>query len=296
MSLIGLPGKSIMPLFMGFGCNIGAVMGCRVVESTRQRFKTIVLSSHVPCPGVMLTIAFMIGIFFGPAAPLIVAAAIVALLMQTVISSQLLDTTILKKAETGMIMELPPYHLPNWRTIWNYVWLHFKAFLQKAGSLILAIIVVVWALSYFPAGNMADSYLASAGQALEPVGKLMGMDWKLLTCLFVASFSKEAALIAMAVLFGLQDSGGSLTHLMMADPFPQIGNDAIGQYLGATVSRPSALAFIFAILFSVPCYATVAAIYYETKSLKWTFGSVAYYTSLSLIWGMMAYQVGKLIL
>ncbi len=292
MSRIGLPGKSIMPLFMGFGCNIGAVMGCRVVESTRQRFKTIVISSHVPCPGVMMTIAFIIGIFFGPIAPVIVAATIAALLLQTLLSSFLLDVTVLKRGKSGMIMELPPYHLPNWRTIWNYVWLHFKAFLQKAGSLILAIIVVVWALSYFPTGNMADSYLAIAGRALEPVGRLMGMDWKLLTCLFVATFSKEAALISMAVLFGLQDSGGSLTHLMMADPFPKVGSDAIGHYLATTVSKPSALAFIFAILFSVPCYATIAAIYYETKSLRWTFGSVAYYTALSLLWGIGAYQVG----
>jgi len=295
MSRIGLPGKSIMPLFMGLGCNIAAVMGCRVVETTRQRFKTIVISSHVPCPGVMLTIAFIIGVFFGPIAPLIVIAAVAALLLQTVITSKLLDHSVLKGIGDGMLMELPPYHMPNWRTIWNYVWRHLKAFLQKAGSLIMAIVVVVWALSYFPGGNMVDSYLASAVRCFEPVGMLMGMDWKLLTCLFVAFFSKEAALIAMAVLYGLQTADGSLPHMMMGQLFPQAGNAAVGRVLAESVSRPSALAFIFAILFSVPCYATVGAIYYETKSLKWTLGSVIYYTTLSLVWGIAAYQAGLLI-
>lgn len=297
MSRIGLHGKSFMPLFIGFGCNIGAVMGCRVIESTRQRFKTIIIASHVPCPGVMVTIAFMIGIFFGPIAPLIVVAVTVALLLQTYITSRLLDHTVLQGAKTGMIMELPPYHMPNWRTIWNYVWLHYKSFLQKAGSLIAVIIILVWALSYFPNGNMYDSYLASAGKALEPIGMLMGMDWKLLTCLFVAFFSKEAALVAMAVIYGIQITDGSLLGLMM-DNFsngPQVSNDELGHFLFGAISQPSALAFIFAILFSIPCFSTVGAIFYETKSLKWTIGSVVYYTSLSFIWGIIAYRIGLLL-
>lgn len=294
MSRIGLPGKSFMPLFMGFGCNIASVMGCRVIESTRQRFKTIIISSHVPCPGVMVTVAFMIGIFFGPVAPVIVVAAAVALLVQTYITSRLLDHTVLRGTETGMIMELPPYHMPNWQTIWAHVWRRFTSFVQKAGSLIAFIIAVIWALSYFPNGNMVDSYLAVVGKAFEPLGMLMGMDWKLLTCLFVAFFSKEAALIAIAVLYGIQIEEGALTGLMMDNIFPEVGNDAVGRFLAGNVSQPSALAFIFALLFSIPCYATVGAVYYETKSLKWTIGSVVYYTTLSLVWGIAAYHIGLL--
>ena len=295
MSRIGLPGKSFMPLFMGFGCNIASVMGCRVIESTRQRFKTIIISSHVPCPGVMVTIAFMIGIFFGPVAPVIVVAATVALLVQTYITSRLLDSTVLRGAETGMIMELPPYHMPNWQTIWAHVWRRFTSFVRKAGSLIAFIIAVIWALSYFPNGNMVDSYLAVVGKAFEPLGMLMGMDWRLLTCLFVAFFSKEAALIAIAVLYGIQIEEGALTGLMMDNIFPEVGNDAVGRFLAGNVSQPSALAFIFALLFSIPCYATVGAVYYETKSLKWTIGSAIYYTTLSLVWGIAAYHAGLLL-
>ncbi|MCG8342394.1 MAG: hypothetical protein MI684_06105, partial [Chlorobiales bacterium] len=249
---------------------------------------------HVPCPGVMVTVAFMIGIFFGPVAPVIGVAAAVALLVQTYITSRLLDHTVLRGAETGMIMELPPYHMPNWQTIWAHVWRRFTSFVQKAGSLIAFIIAVIWALSYFPNGNMVDSYLAVVGKAFEPLGMLMGMDWRLLTCLFIAFFSKEAALIAIAVLYGIQIEEGALTGLMMDNIFPEVGNDAVGRFLAGNVSRPSALAFIFALLFSIPCYATVGAVYYETKSLKWTAGSVVYYTALSLVWGIAAYHVGLL--
>lgn len=295
MSRIGLPGKSFLPLFMGLGCNIASVMGCRVIESRRQRFKTIIISSHVPCPGVMVTIAFMIGIFFGSLAPFIVVAAFLALLVQTYMTSKLLDHTVLRGAEAGLIMELPPYHIPNWKTIWIHVWRRFTSFVRKAGSLLAVIIAMIWALSYFPNGNMMDSYLATAGKVFEPLGMLMGMDWKLLTCLFVAFISKEAALIAIAVLFGIQTGEGALTGMMIGEGVSEADNAIIGSVLAAQVSLPAALAFIFALLFSIPCFATVGAVYYETQSLKWTIGSVFYYTTLSLAWGIAAYHVGLLL-
>jgi len=300
MCRIGLHGKSFIPLFMGFGCNIAAVMGCRVIETMRQRVKTIVIASHVPCPGAMVTIAFIITIFFGQIAPFIVAAVIAALALQVFITSKLLDYTVLQGVKTGMMMELPPYHLPNWRTIWNYVWLHFKSFFQKAGSLIATIIILVWALSYFPTGTMSDSYLAFAGKFFEPIGMLMGMDWRLLTCLFVATFSKEAALVSMAVIYGIQVSNGSLIAVTMDNMTnsitngPQIMNTELGNFLAGSISRPSALAFIFAILFSVPCFSTVGVIFSETKSLKWTCGLIVYYSSLSFLWGIIAYRTGLL--
>lgn len=296
MSRIGLHGKSFMPLFLGLGCNIGSVMGCRVIESTQQRFKTIIISSHMPCQGVMATIAFMIAVFFGPVSLLIIIAAAGALIIQVYITSLLLDYTVLKGSKTGMIMELPPYHQPNLQTIWNFVWIRFKAFFKRAGSLIACIIILVWALSYFPNGNMVDSYLASAGKFFEPMGMLMGMDWKLLTCLFVAFFSKEAALISMAVIYGIQIADGSLVGLLMNNISSgrHVGNHELSMMLVDTISQPSALAFIFAILFSIPCFSTIGVIFSETKSLKWTVGSTAYYTLLSFLWGVAAYHTGLL--
>ena len=295
---IGLHGKSFMPLFMGFGCNIAGVMGARVIDSTRQRLMTIVLSQLIPCSGLMVTVAFITAIFFGSVAPLVVLAMAGAIILQLYITSLLLGRIVLPGETTGMIMELPPYHKPNWRTIWSYVWIHYKAYLKKGGTLIGVIIIIVWALSYFPNGNINASYLASTGKALEPFGRLMGMDWRLLTCLIVAFFSKEAALSAMAVIYGLDMADGSLMGVMMdniAQGHP-VSKAALGNFLAGAISRPSALAFIFAMLFSVPCFATVGVIYFETKSLKWTLGSVVYYTLLSVVWGIIAYNIGLLIL
>jgi ferrous iron transport protein B len=297
MSRIGLHGKSFVPLFLGFGCNIAAVMGCRVIETARQRIKTIIIASHVPCPGVMVTTAFMVGIFFGPTALLIITAMAVAVIIQIYITARLLDYTLLQGTNVGMVMELPPYHMPNWRTIGNYVWQHYKSFLQKAGSLIASIIALVWVFSYFPNGQMVDSYLASAGKIFEPLGMLVGMDWKLLTCLLVASISKEAALISMAVIFGVQVFDGSLIGMIINDSGnnSQISKEVLESTLFGAVSKPSALAFIFAVLFSMPCFATLGAIYYETKSLKWTIGSLLYYTTLSFVWAFIVYRVGLMI-
>jgi ferrous iron transport protein B len=297
MSRIGLHGKSFVPLFLGFGCNIAAVMGCRVIETARQRIKTIIISSHVPCPGVMVTTAFMVGIFFGPMAVFIIVSMAAAILIQTYITARLLDYTLLQGVNAGMVMELPPFHMPNWRTIWNYVWQHYIGFLKKAGSLIASIIALVWVFTYFPNGQMVDSYLAFAGKIFEPVGMLAGMDWKLLTCLLVASISKEAALISMAVIYGVQVSDGSLVGWMISDSgnTSQITKEVLETTLFDAVSRPSALAFIFAVLFSMPCFATLGAIYYETKSLKWTIGSLLYYTMLSFLWALLAYRVGQVL-
>jgi len=297
MNRIGLHGKSFMPLFMGFGCNIAAVMGTRVIDSSRQRFLTIFLSSLIPCPGVMVTCAFIVTIFFGHVASLVVMAMGGALLLQLLLTSLLVGRVVLPGTSTGMVMELPPYHRPNAKTIWSYAWLHYKEYLKKGGTLIAAIILMVWALSYFPTGNMNDSFLASMGKALEPVGQLMGMDWKLLTCLCVAFFSKEAALAAMGVIYGIHASDGSLMSVVM-ESIAQghlAGHTQLADFLAVSISRPSALAFVFAILFSIPCYSTVGVIYFETKSMKWTLGSVVYYSSLSFLWGVFAYHVGLLL-
>ena len=297
MNRIGLHGKSFMPLFMGFGCNIAAVMGTRVIDSSRQRFLTIFLSSLIPCPGVMVTCAFIVTIFFGHVASLVVLAMGGALLLQLLLTSLLVGRVVLPGTSTGMVMELPPYHRPNAKTIWNYAWLHYKGYLKKGGTLIAAIILMVWALSYFPTGHMNDSFLASMGKALEPMGQLMGMDWKLLTCLCVAFFSKEAALAAMGVIYGLHASDGSLMSVVM-ESIAQgqlASHTQLADFLAVSISRPSALAFVFAILFSIPCYSTVGVIYFETKSLKWTAGTVAYYTLLSFVWGVLAYRVGLLL-
>jgi ferrous iron transport protein B len=163
MHLMGLHGKSFLPLFLGFGCNVPAVMGARIVDSRRARLLTIVLAPLVPCAGRMAVVIFVAPLFFGPAA-----------------TGVLINKLVLRGERSAFIMELPLYHRPNVRTISLQVWHNVKSFLQKAGSLILVMSVVVWALATLPHGQLETSFLAGIGRALAPVGALMGLDWKML--------------------------------------------------------------------------------------------------------------------
>jgi len=169
------------------------------------------------------------------------------------------------------IMELPLYHLPNIRTIGIYVWGNILGFLKKAGTTILVATLIVWALSYFPSGNVMTSYMGMAGQFLEPVGKWMGLPWPLLVALMTSFVAKENTVATLGILYN---------NLNVLN----------------TVMIPAAgLAFlVFQILF-IPCVGTVAAIQQETKSWKWTFISIGMQLALSLGLAVAVYQVGRLL-
>lgn len=142
MNRLGLHGKSFMPLLMSFGCNIAGVTGTGIIDSWRQRMVTLVMVSIIPCLVLWAVVSFMGTIFFGSGVPLVIISLLVVMVLHLVLTSSLLRKFVLKGEKTGLIMELPPYHKPNWRTIWGYV----------------------WAFSYQPDGNMENSALAvSAG-------------------------------------------------------------------------------------------------------------------------------------
>jgi ferrous iron transport protein B len=168
------------------------------------------------------------------------------------------------------IMELPLYHLPNFRTIGIYIWDNILGFIKKAGTTILVATLFVWGFSYFPTGNVMTSYLSMAGKALEPIGTWMGLPWPVLVALLTSFVAKENTVATLGVLYG------NLGVLK-------------------TVMPPAAgLAFlVFQILF-IPCVGTVAAIRQETRSWKWTVTSVGTQLALSLGLAVAVYQVGRL--
>jgi len=192
-------------------------------------------------------------------------------------------------------MELPPYHKPNWKTIWNFTWGHTKSFITRGVTLVAGASVVIWALSYLPYGNIETSILGVAGRTIEPAGRLLGLDWRLMVALLASMASKEAALATLGVLYGISSGVGttSLTGLILGAE--AVEHTAIASAIQASVSPASALAFIFAAFFSVPCLGTLGAIYSETRSWKWTLGATAYYTFAALLAGFLAYHVGLII-
>jgi ferrous iron transport protein B len=274
MHLMGLHGKSFMPLFLGFGCNVPAIVGTRIIDSRRARLLTILLAPLVPCAARMTVIVFIAPIFFGRAATLVAWGLIATSLAVLAVVGVLINKWILQGERAAFIMELPLYHRPNTRTIGIQVWQNSAEFLKKAGTLILIMSVVVWALSTLPHGTIETSYLASIGKALEPVGKLMGLQWEMIVALLTSFVAKENSIATMGILLGA-------------------GEDAVGLSAALTgvLTAPAALAFLVVQMLFIPCVATVAAIKQETKSWGWTAFSVGLLLTLSLAGGILAYQL-----
>jgi ferrous iron transport protein B len=258
MHLMGLHGKSFLPLFLGFGCNVPAVMGSRVIESERARLLTILVSPLVPCTARMAVIAFLAPAFF--AAPTIVSWGVLTLnLAVLVLSGVIINKVVFKGEHVAFIMELPLYHLPNGRTITLIIWQRLLSFLHKAGTIILAVSVFVWALSTLPSGDIESSFMAGVGRLLEPVGRLMGLDWRMMVALLTSFIAKENAIATLGVLFGAGESEAGLAAI-----------------LGTTLTPAAALAFLVMQMLFIPCVATVGAIKQETNSWRWTVFSVVF--------------------
>ena len=251
MHIMGLHGKSFLPLFLGFGCNVPAVMGTRVIESRRGRLLTILLAPLVPCSARLAVIAFLAPAFFGPRA-FMISWGLVLFSMGVLIGVGWLFNKILFRGQrSAFIMEMPLYHLPNARTIGLLVWQRSVSFVTKAGTNILAMAVAVWALSVLPNGEASTSYLMRLGKLVSPVGTWMGFDWRLTVALIASFPAKENAVAALGVLFG-HASGAGLTQTL------------------ATVYTPaSALSFLVATMLFLPCAATIATMRQETGSWRW---------------------------
>ncbi len=296
MSRLGLHGKSFLPMLTSLGCNVAGVLGSRVVDTWQQRMMTMVMAPIVPCLAVWGVVGFFATIFFGTSAPLVTVALLITLSIWLMFTGLLFKRFIIKDEPVGLLMELPPYHKPNWKTIWRFTWGHTKAFIVRGMTLVAGASMVIWALSYLPHGDIETSILGTLGRFIEPVGAVIGLDWRLMVALLASMASKEASLATLGVLYGLSSGVGtnSLTGLIFGAE--AIEHTVIATAIHTSVSPASALAFVFAAFFSVPCLGTIGAIYSESKSWKWTLGATTYYTFAALFAGFLAYQVGSLFL
>lgn len=278
MHLMGLHGKSFLPLFLGFGCNVPAVMGTRVIDSWPARLLTILLAPLVPCTARMAVIAFLAPAFFGAQAMLVSWGLVLLSLAVLAITGVALNRILFRGERSAFVMEMPLYHLPNTRTIGLLVWQRAVSFLKKAGTTILGISVAVWALSMLPGGELETSFLASAGRLVEPVGRWMGMDWRLVVALLTSFVAKENSIATLGVVFGASEQAG------------------LANTLAATYSPATALAFLTVSLLFIPCGATVAVIRQETGSWRWTLLDVGLLLVISLAAGCGVYWLAALAL
>ena len=271
MHLVGLHGKSFLPLCLGFGCNVPSVLGARIVESKKERLLTIFLAPFVPCTARLAVLTFVSAAMFLKGAALVSWSLLTMNILALGVTGLLINRFVLKDEPMPFIMELPLYHKPDLRTIGIVVWTRTVAFVKKAGTIILIVSVLVWLLSYLPDGKVETSILAWIGRFLEPIGTPLGLDWKLITALMTSIVAKENAIATLGVLYGVGDKG--LLHVL-----PNV------------VSHASALAFLVVLMLFVPCAATVAVMKQEMGSRRWFVSSLLLMLAVSYVGGMIAYH------
>jgi len=278
MHLMGLHGKSFLPLFLGFGCNVPAVMGTRVIESRAGRLLTTMLVPLVPCTARMVVLAFITPIFFGAAAPLVAWSLVGLSLLVLAISGVLINRIAFGGERAAFIMELPLYHVPNWRTIGMLIWQRSLAFFKRAGTVILVVSVVLWALSALPTGEIETSYLAGVGRLLAPIGSLMGLSWEMVVALLTSFVAKENSIASLGVLYGAA------------------GEASLAETLPGIMTPAAALSFLVVQMLFIPCVATVVSIFNETRSWRWTLFSLLFLLVISFGVGILVYQAATVLI
>lgn len=304
MHRIGLHGKSFIPLVMGFGCNVPAIVSSRTIESRSSRLITILINPFMSCSARLPIYVLLIGTFFSAHAALVFMAIYMTGIIAAVITARLLRKFLFKRDETPFVMELPPYRMPTARAMVIHTWSKGVQYLKKMGGTILIASIIVWALNYFPrhdgtdanqpaAENTAidttrDSYLEMMGKAINPVMEPLGFHWRASVATLAGVPAKEIVVSTLGVLYTNNEavSEGRLSDRLTA-PSPVTGKPDF--------TPASALSFMLFILLYCPCIATVVAIVRETHSWRWGAFSVIYNTVFAWIVAFIVYQTAQLL-
>ncbi len=294
MSKLGLQGKAVMPFLISFGCNIGGVSGTKIIDSWKQKILTISMIWVVPCASTWGVIALLGNVFFGNWAPLVLLSLFLTAVLHVYITSKLFGRSLLTQEErVGLIMELPPYHRPNYRNLFKFVSMRMGDVLVKALKVIVLVSIVFWMLSYSSDNMIGHSILYKIGTAIEPITMWFGLRWQTFTAFITSAIGKEAALGVFASVFSTSGNTVSLFDVTMGTMVVSGAN--LGGALYDSLTKAEALAFMFAYFFNVPCLMTVAATYNESHSLQWTLKIVCYYLGVALFLAALAYRIGLLL-
>lgn len=297
MHKMGLHGKSFIPLIMGFGCNVPAVMATRTIESRRSRLVTILVLPLMSCSARLPIYIMITGTFFAAKYQSLVMLSLYAIgIILAVLMSRLFSSRILKGDDTPFVMELPPYRFPTAKAMARYTWEKGRQYLKKMGGIILVASVIVWALGYFPhddsLGQQAQqeqSYIGRIGKAIEPAFRAQGFDWKLDVSLIAGVGAKEIVASTMGVLYADDETVADDTS-----DSPE-KYDVLRQKMQADGITPlTAFSYLLFVLIYFPCIATIAAIKGETGSWRWAAFAAVYTTVLAWLVSAAVYQVGSL--
>ena len=296
LSGLGLQGKAICPILMGFGCTIGGTCGTRVMDNWGQRMLTMAVVWAVPCASIWTIIPVISSMFFTPVQTLFIVAGILlyVVLLMTVVSRVFGRSLVPEKSRSGMIMELPPYHRPHWKHIFREALLKSWDIFKRALRTVTLISLLFWAFSYSSSGNVAYSLLYRVGTAIEPVTRLFGLGWRTFMGFITSAFAKEAVLGVLNAAFVGE---GTVLDATFRSAFSVAADNAVlGEAMTGAVTKAEALAFMCACTFNIPCVMALSTTYRESHSLKWTARIAAFYVCGALVLACVVYHIAALFL
>ncbi len=285
MHKMGLHGKSFIPLIMGFGCNVPAVLASRTIENRKSRLVTILINPLMSCSARLPIYLLLVGVFFPHHASLVLLSIYSLGIILAVVMARLFSRFLVKGDDTPFVMELPPYRMPTSKAIFRHTWEKGAQYLRKMGGVIMVASIIIWVLGYFPrpsesmdlAQQQENSYIGRIGKAIEPVIEPLGFDWKLGIGILSGVGAKELVVSSLGVLYA-DDAEADQTTLAQRLPITPL----------------VAYGYMVFILLYFPCVATLAAIRQEAGGWKWAAFAAAYTTVLAWIMSFAVYQIGGL--
>ena len=294
MSKVGLQGKTIMPFFMGLGCTIAGATGTRVVDNWGQRVLAIAMSWAVPCAATLSVVpTIAIALFGSTGGFLVILSIFLFMFLMMWIVYRVFGARLSPKEErVGLIMELPPYHKPDFRNILYVTFQRTVDIFLRALRVISIVSIVFFILTYGFGGSAESSILYKAGVLIEPVTMFFGLKWEAFLAFCASAISKESLLGVLNTLYG---TGGSLVSSTFGAKASSTAAAGISEILAANFTKAEGLAFIFAISFNMPCVSALAATARETHSVNWTAKIGVFYTVAALLISCIVYHVGLLV-
>ena len=287
MHRMGLHGKSFIPLIMGFGCNVPAIMATRTIEDRKSRLITMLVNPLMSCSARLPIYLVMIGAFFPNCASFMLLCIYTAGILLAVIMARIFSKFLVKGEDSPFVMELPPYRMPTSKSIMRHTWEKGAQYLKKMGGIIMIASIIIWFLGYYPqhdayesvAEQQKNSYIGQIGKAIEPVIKPLGFDWKLGIGLISGVGAKELVVSTLGVLY---TNEGDVENVNLSNRIP--------------ITPLVALAYMLFVLIYFPCIATFAAIKQESGSWKWAIFTAGYTTGLAWLIAFTVFQIGSIII
>lgn len=284
MHRMGLHGKSFIPLIMGFGCNVPAIMASRMIEDRKCRLITMLVNPLMSCSARLPIYLVLIGAFFPNSGSFILLAIYAIGILLAVLVARLFSRFLVKGDDTPFVMELPPYRIPTTKSILRHTWEKGAQYLKKMGGIIMIASIIIWFLGYYPNHNayetvakqQENSYIGQIGKAIEPVIEPLGFDWKLGIGLISGVGAKELVVSTLGVLYTNEED---IESVNLSDRIP--------------ITPIVALGYMLFVLIYFPCIATIVAIKQESGSWKWALFAAFYTTTLAWIVAFAVNQIGK---